>query len=178
MAFHAFFPRQAKCEYICLQHWAMPCCLPAPKLPRSHCHFTCSRMAAVRNSLVTGYRLKLISIEKCLQTSSVYSSLAFSLPERDIPLCPARGGRRNQAVPPARSSSPAIRTHLLRGKSHLSLTLSLAPSCSKQAGSPLRQAPAHPCYLRPSTPTCPGCLLSWKTPHRLTHSHMQAADGQ
>lgn len=108
VAFPALFQRQAKCECICLQRPAQPRCLPPAKHPGSHRGLACSRMAAARNILVIAYCLRFISTEKCLETSWVYPSLAFSLPERGVPPRATRGGRPGQARP-GRSVGPAAR---------------------------------------------------------------------
>lgn len=122
VAFPALFQRQAKCECICLQCQAQPRCHPPAKHPSSHHGLACSRMAAARNILVIAYCLKFVSTEKRLETSRVYPSLAFSLPERGVPPRTARGGRPGQARPgpatlPALPQGPCPQTPSSQRKS-------------------------------------------------------------
>lgn len=161
VAFPALFQRQAKCECICLQCQAQPRCLPPANHPGSHRGLACSRMAATRIILVIPYCLKIVLTEKCLETSWVYPSLAFSLPERGVPPRAARGGRPGQARPLRQPccKAPAPRPHLLGGRAHLFSTLSHTPdTITQQAG------PAQDCRARPSIPkslTAPRAGLKW-----------------
>lgn len=166
MAFPAPFPRQAKCACICPQRRAKPCCLPPAKRPSSHCSLACSRMAAARNILAIAYCLKFISTEKHLETSSVYPSLAFSLPERGVPPHAARGGRPGQAAPPALPQGPCPQTPSSQRKSPPFLNPLPCTRHCHAAGGPgshprrgaCTPAPVRPCQARPGIPKASGPL--------------------
>lgn len=170
VAFPALFPRQAKRECICLQCRAEPCCLPPAKHPSSHRSLASSRMAAAGNILVIAYCLKLISTEKCLETSSVYPSLAFSLPERGVPPHAARGGRPGQAAPAARPQGPCPQTPSSQRKSPPFLNPLPCTRHRHAAGRlgshPWRgactPAPARPCWARPGIPRASGPRVGLK----------------
>lgn len=161
VAFPALFQRQAKCECICLQCQAQPRCLPPAKHPGSHHGLACSRMAAARNILVIAYCLKFVSTEKRLETSQVYPSLAFSLPERGVPLRTARGGRPGQARP-GHSAGPATRPLPPDPIFSEEEPTFSQPSPTHQTPSRSRQAWPRPAGLGPASPKAsrpPG--LAW-----------------
>lgn len=80
-------------------------------------------MAAARDVLATACCLKSISTEKWLETSSVYTSLAPSLPERGVSLHAVPDPRPHLLRGKASFSQPSLETHPRQG------VRTLVPAC-------------------------------------------------